>query len=59
MDSRVPRCMGDHKAKIHGGPNFICTKLGEGISCTSNLAIGVILAQHLDSKCNQPIAYAL
>jgi hypothetical protein len=59
LDSRMPICMGDHKAKIHGGPNFICIELGKGITCTSNLVVRVILAQNLNNRWNQPITYAL
>jgi len=32
--SGVLRCVRDHQAKIHGGPNFIYTKLEDRISCT-------------------------
>jgi hypothetical protein len=33
LNSRMPRCVGDHQMKICGGPNFNCPKLGEGIPC--------------------------
>ncbi len=34
LESRVPRCMGNHKMKICGGPNSNCTKLGDRIPYT-------------------------
>lgn len=62
LESRMPRCMGDHKMKICGGPNSNCTKLGDKIPCTYiciQFCSRGYAGPNLDDKCDQLITYVL
>lgn len=61
MDLKVPKCMGDHQAEICGSSILNCPNCEKKFHVhidMFNLAIGAMLAQNLDNKCDQPITYA-
>jgi len=44
LDHKVLRSLGSYQEKVHGNTNSNTSKLANGVSCASLLAIGAMLA---------------